>query len=84
MWRGIVAAVLVYGYGHPGFDGFRPEILDLPLTAFHQQVNHVASDGKYALTTLDPSSSMRYLKSYIDTVDTQLRGAKPAREDTPS
>jgi hypothetical protein len=76
MWRSVVAAVLIYGYGHPSLEGIRPEFLDGPLKAFYEQVNHVASDGKHALTSLDPSSSMRYLKGYIERMDSQLREAK--------
>ncbi len=73
MLRSIVIAAVVYGYGHPTFDGYRPGGLDRPLQSFYQEVNHVAQDGKRVLTTLDDARSMRYLKSYVDRMETQLR-----------
>jgi hypothetical protein len=76
MWRSIVAAALVYGYGHPGFDGYRPGMIDRPLQSFYKEVNHAARDGQKALATLDDARAMRYLKSYIDRMDSQLRSAE--------
>jgi hypothetical protein len=76
MWRSVLAALAVYGYGHPSLEGIRPELLNHPLQAFYEQVNQVAADGRHALTSLDPSSSMRYLKGYIERMETQLRDAK--------
>jgi hypothetical protein len=73
MFRSIVIAAVVYGYGHPGFDGYRPGALDRPLQSFYQEVNLVAKDGKRVLTTLDDARSMRYLKGYVDRMDTQMR-----------
>ena len=73
MFRSIVIAAVVYGYGHPGFDGYRPSALDRPLQSFYQEVNLVAKDGKRVLTTLDDARSMRYLKGYVDRMDTQMR-----------
>ena len=73
MWRSIIIAAVVYGAGHPGLDGWRPGALDRPLQSFYQEVNHVAKDGKRVLTTLDDARSMRYLKGYIDHMETTLR-----------
>jgi hypothetical protein len=75
MWRSVLAAIAVYAYGHPGFDGYRPAALDRPLQAFHQEINHVARDGQRALSTLDDARSMRYLKGYIVQMEAQLRAA---------
>jgi hypothetical protein len=74
MWRSLLAAVVVYTYGHPGFDGFRPGGLDRPLQSFHREVNVMARDGQRVLSMLDDARSMRYLKGYIDSMDAQLRG----------
>ena len=74
MWRSLITAALVYGYGHPGFDGYRPGPLDIPLQGFYREVNVIARDGHRVLTTLDDARSMRYLKGYIEQMDTQLRG----------
>jgi hypothetical protein len=73
MLRILVAAVAVYGCGHPGLDGYRPALLDRPLQSFHKDVNATARDGKRVLATLDDARCMRYLKGYIDRMDAQLR-----------
>ena len=73
MWRTLLAAVLVYGWGHPSLDGYRPNLLDRPLHSFYENVNAAARDGKRALATLDDARCMRYLKGYIDRMDAQLR-----------
>ncbi len=49
-------------------------MLDRPLQGFHQEVNSVARDGKRALSTLDDARSMRYLSSYIEFLQTSMRG----------
>jgi hypothetical protein len=74
MWRSLLAAVVVYTYGHPGFDGFRPGALDRPLQSFHREVNFMARDGQRVLATLDDARSIRYLQGYMDSMDAQLRG----------
>ncbi len=76
MWRSLLAAIAVYTYGHPGFDGYRPGSLDRPLQTFHREVNLMARDGQRVLATLDDARSMRYLEGYIERMDSQLRGAE--------
>jgi hypothetical protein len=73
MFRTLLAAVTVYTYGHPAFDGYRPTFLDKPLQGFYGDINGAARDGERALSTLDDARSMRYLNKYIERVDTQLR-----------
>jgi hypothetical protein len=75
MWRTLFAAALVYGGGHPSFDGYRPALLDRPLQSFYQDVNTAARDGQKVLATLDDARCMRYLKGYIARMDAQLRSA---------
>ena len=75
MWRSVIVASLVYAYGHPHFDGYRPAALDRPLQAFYTEVNDAARDGNKVLATFDDARALRYLKGYIDKVDTQLRRA---------
>jgi hypothetical protein len=53
MGRIWLLAVLIYGYGHPGFDGHRPAALDRPLREFHRAVDRAATDTRRALLTLD-------------------------------
>jgi hypothetical protein len=76
MWRSVIVAAVIYGYGHPGFDGYRPGALDRPMQSFYQEVNNAAQDGKRVLTTLDDARSMRYLKSYVERMETQLRDVR--------
>jgi hypothetical protein len=75
MWRTLIAATLVYGYGHPKLDGYRPALLDRPLQSFYADVNSTARDGRKALAVLDDARCMRYLKTYIDRLDAHMRAA---------
>jgi hypothetical protein len=72
MWRTLIAATLVYGYGHPSLDGYRPALLDRPLQSFHQDVNSTARDGKKVLAALDDARA-RYLKDYMEHIEARLR-----------
>jgi hypothetical protein len=76
MFRTLIAAVAVYACGHPMLDGYRPAAFDKPLQGFYNEVNLAARDGKRALTTLDDARAMRYLKTYIDRMDEQLRSSE--------
>jgi hypothetical protein len=73
MWRSVVMAVLVYAYGHPSFDGYRPAALDKPLQAFYVDVNKAAVAGRYALGRIDDDRAVHYLKTYVDNVEAELR-----------
>ncbi len=75
MWRTLFAACLVYGFGHPHLDGYRPAVLDRPLQSFYVEVNSAGRDGQKVLATLDDARCMRYLKGYIARMDAQLRSA---------
>jgi hypothetical protein len=73
MWRGLFAAGLIYGFGHPSFDGYRPSLLDRPLQAFYQDVNQTARDGRKMLASLEDPRAMRSVRSYIAKIDSQIR-----------
>ena len=73
MWRTALMAALVYGYGHPGLEGYRPATLDRPLQAFHAEINQIARDGQRVVAHLDNTRTARVLRSYIERADTQLR-----------
>ena len=73
MWRSVLTAALVYAYGHPNFDGYRPAALDRPLQAFYVEVNKAALAGRQGLAKLDDDRAVRYLKAYIDRVEAELR-----------
>lgn len=66
MWRSLLAAVAIYAYGHPGFDGYRPAAFERPLQAFHHEVNLIARDGQRALTAIGDAHAMLYLKGYME------------------
>jgi hypothetical protein len=74
MWRSLIAAALLYGYGHPVLDSVRPGFLDGPLQGLHREVNQAAVDGHRALTMLDDARSMRYMKRYTDEMSALLKG----------
>jgi hypothetical protein len=83
MWRGIVAAAMVYGCGHPTMEGYRPAALNVPLQAFYNQVNTAAREGQMVLAA---GARMQYVKAYMKIAERQLRGAEllggPASEPT--
>jgi hypothetical protein len=85
MWQTVVAAALVYGYGHPAFDGLRPAPLDYPLQAFYAATNDAVRDGQRALMGLDSVRAKQAVKVYYDRIETELRPsqprAAPARSD---
>jgi hypothetical protein len=58
MSRIVLLAVLVYGYGDPGFDGHRPASFDRPLRNLHRAVNTVASDVQRILVTIDNKANV--------------------------
>jgi hypothetical protein len=85
MWRGILAAAMVYGCGHPKMEGYRPAALNIPLQAFYNQVNTAAREGQMALASVNNARG-QYVKEYIKSAERQLRGAElrggPANEPT--
>lgn len=52
MGRILLIAVVIYGFGDPGFDGHRPASLDRPLRNFHRTVDATASDAQRALIAI--------------------------------
>lgn len=53
MGRILALALLLYGYGDPGFDGHRPEALDRPLRDFHRAVDTSARQAQRLLLAVD-------------------------------
>ena len=53
MGRILALALLMYGYGDPGFDGHRPEALDRPLRDFHRAVDTSARQVQRLLLAVD-------------------------------
>lgn len=80
MWRSLVAAVLVYGCGHPGLEGLRPSLFDRPLQGFHNEVNKAAYEGQRMLASIGDSSYVRGLKGYVEYLGAQLRGSSDQRD----
>ena len=76
MWKAVLTATIVYAYGHPHFDGYRPAALDAPLQAFHLEVNQSARDGQRVLANLDDTRVVRYLRGYVERMDEQLRSSE--------
>ena len=74
MLRAIVMAALVYAYGHPIFEGYRPPGLDRPLKAFYVEANKAALTGRQALAR-NGDWVLGYLKTHIDNVEAQLRSS---------
>jgi hypothetical protein len=74
MWRGIISALLVYSYGGPLFEGYRPAVLDRPLQTFHLEINYAARTGQYLLTRVDEQQVKTSLRVFVDRIDSELRG----------
>ncbi len=72
MVRTLLAASLVYAYGHPLFDGIRPPKLDRPLQAFHTEVNKAAWTGGHVLVSFDDAWLRKYARAYMNRVDSQI------------
>lgn len=75
MIRTLMAAAAVYALGHPSFDRYRPAFLDQPLQGFYFEVNFAARDGQRALQTLDTAPARRYVETYIERTQAELRSA---------
>jgi hypothetical protein len=76
MWRSLAIAALVYSYGHPKFDGYRPAGMDRALQAFHVEVNKVAASGRQALGRFDDAGALRYVKNYVNNAEAESKPAK--------
>ncbi len=76
MVRTLLAASLVYVYGHPWFDGMRPPTLERPLQVFHAEVNKAAWTGEHMLVSFDDVRLRSYVKAYLTRVDGQISRAK--------
>jgi hypothetical protein len=76
MLRTLIAAVTVYGYAQPGFDGYRPAFLDKPLQAFSVEINSGAQDGRRALTFIDKTHLWHYADAVVARVRTEMHASK--------
>jgi hypothetical protein len=75
MVKTLLAASLVYVYGHPWFDGLRPKKLEHSLQYFHAEVNAVALGGEQLLMGINDPQLRSYVRSYVTRVDGQIRRA---------
>jgi hypothetical protein len=53
MGRLLFITALLYCYGDPGFDSYRPASLDGPLHDFHQAINNTGRDAHRILVAID-------------------------------
>jgi hypothetical protein len=72
MLRTIMIAAVVYAYGHPCFEGYRPKSLDRGLQAFHFEVTQLVRGGSRAV---DEAISRQDLQVYADKAEIQIRNA---------
>jgi len=75
MWRSIAIAALIYAYGHPKFDGYRPAGLDRALQGFYVEVNKAAATGRRTLGRFDDESAVRYVKGAVESVGAEFKSA---------
>lgn len=69
MLRSVIVAAIVYGYGHPHFDGYRPTLFDRPLQSFYGEVSQVLRDSHRKVDNL---VSIHEVKSYVGRVEAQM------------
>jgi hypothetical protein len=76
MWRGfgglIAAVAIVYAYGHPVFNGYRPARLDRAFQGFYAEVNGAARSSKDALAQLDQQRARNTLQRFMDRIDSEI------------
>jgi len=72
MWRGVLAAVLIYGCGHPALEGYRPDWLDRPLQGFYREVQKAVSNGRIALASFDQERVAGYIRIFTDRFQSEV------------
>ena len=73
MWRGVIATVVVvYAYGHPAFDGYRPTSLNRAFQGLHTDINGVAESGKRALAQLDRERAKQTVRNFVGKLEAEL------------
>ena len=65
MGRSLMIAALLYGWGHPAFEGRRPDAFDRPLREFHRSINSIATDTRRTLATFDDFRTIRDLSTTL-------------------
>ena len=63
MWRCLAIAAMLYGFGHPGLEPYRPAAFDRSLREFHRDVNRLAEYGVRIATAADQARTLRHLSS---------------------
>jgi hypothetical protein len=76
MWRGLAGLIatiaVVYAYGYPVFNGYRPAGLDRAFLNFHAEVNGAARSGQATLAQLDQRRARETLAHFIAKVDSEI------------
>jgi hypothetical protein len=76
MLRTLIAAVTIYGYAQPGFDGYRPAFLEKPLQAFSGEINSGAQTGRRAIAVFEKARLWHYADTFIERVRAEWSAAK--------
>jgi hypothetical protein len=87
MWRRLlppigfclVLGALLYGYGHPSLEGYRPAVFAQPLQGFHQEVDKAAFETSRMLATLNDMRG-HYFRRYVESVKRQVNGGSSASQ----
>ncbi|MEO1199914.1 MAG: hypothetical protein AAFX39_11885 [Pseudomonadota bacterium] len=65
MFRVVLLMVSAYTFGGESLDGYRPELIDQPLVAFHDSVNEAFYDGVEVLQVIDGLMPVNLLEQYM-------------------
>jgi hypothetical protein len=74
MWRCLAIAAMLYGFGHPGLEPYRPAAFDRSLREFHRDVNRLAAHGVGIATAVDQTRTLRHLSSLSAQFQAMLTG----------
>jgi hypothetical protein len=73
MIRTSVAAALVYAFGLPFFDGYRPAAPDQPLQTFAAQIDLAAQYSWRMAASIDVPRLKQYVSACVERTRTELR-----------
>jgi hypothetical protein len=74
MWRCLAIAAVLYGFGHPEFEAYRPVAFERSLREFHRDVNRIAAVSTRGFVMFDQNRALRSLNSLGAQFQSMLSG----------
>jgi len=73
MIRTSIAAAIVYIFGLPYFDAYRPAMLKEPMQSFYVEINAAARYCWHALPSINVARAKQYLNAYVERTIAEVR-----------